>query len=149
MKQKCLTLILLLTVLVIPVSCSDDDNLEPVALTDFNEVKNSIKSGEQLVVVTDLAKCGFPQNLTGRMVMNDVIINNDEYLTFSLSHLTANNPAYPGKAIIENLHYRLFNDGTFEVTIKYIDPDTSEVIYEYEGDIICRINEGVKIFSNL
>jgi hypothetical protein len=124
--------------------------LEPTyaqELNSFQEIYDSVKNGNNISFVINLEACEMKTPVTNFVasISPQAVLLRQNYVVFSNSPITTNNPAFPGRPIMENVTYKLTNADNLNIAVKYFSlPD-----YTIVGDMsaVCPLKTAVKIYS--
>ncbi|MFT4059459.1 MAG: VirK family protein [Legionella sp.] len=116
-------------------------------LQSFSDIYNSVSSGKNIKLVINFDACD-PKPPVGNILVYTkptAVMLRQNYLQFSNSPITTNNPAYPEKPILENVTYRLTNDDKLHVVVKLITlPD---YIVASQSSSVCLLNTAIKVYN--
>jgi hypothetical protein len=117
-------------------------------LPSFSDIYDNISSGKNIKLVINFDACE-PKLPVGSIFVDTkptAVMLRQNYLQFSNSPLTTNNPAYPEKPILENVTYKLTNDDKLHVVVKFITlPDYTIVS---QSSSVCALNTAVKVYNH-
>ena len=68
-------------------------------------------------------------------------------LAFSEQHLTLNNPQFLNMAILENVSYKLDENGKLTLKTVLLDPATFQPKGAQRGAITCVLGKGVQFYT--
>ena len=116
-------------------------------LHSFRDVYDSLSKGKNIKLVINFDECDPKPPVTNILVYTKptAVMLRQNYLQFSNSPITTNNPMYPGKAILENSTYKLTNDDKLNVVVKTITLPDYIVMNQLTS--ICPLNTAVKIYN--
>jgi hypothetical protein len=93
--------------LLLPLSCSADYS------SSYKSVVNAIHYAKPFRVYIDFAKCQPKRANTNAVFTPNTMSVVSKTVNFSDSHLTLNNPLFPGRAVLEQISYQLNTDDSF------------------------------------
>ena len=116
-------------------------------LTSFNAIYDSLSNGRNIKLVIHFDACDPKPPVSNVAVYTTprAVMLRKNYVTFSNSPLTTNNPAYPNKPILENITYKITNDENLKVVMKtFTLPDYNLV---NETSMNCPLKTAVRVYN--
>jgi hypothetical protein len=116
-------------------------------LRSFNDIYDSVSQGKNIKFVINFDACDPKPSVDNIMVYTKptAVMLRQNYLQFSNSPITTTNPAYLGKPILENTTYKLTNDGTLRVVVKWMT--LPEYVLVNQSNSNCPLNTAVKVYN--
>lgn len=121
--------------------------LDPVyaeELKSFQEIYDSVKQGKNIKFVINFENCIMKSPISNLTIFISprAIMLRQNYLKFSHSPMTLNNPNFPDQPIIENVSYKLTSE-SLNMTIKFLSLPNYTVVGETNA--VCPLNKSVKV----
>lgn len=116
-------------------------------LSSFSEITNALIHGHniRMMVQPDVSADPGKASISFFTEVGSVILR-PTYLQFANTHLTTNHPGFEKIPLLENVTYRICNDGEVRITTRIISlPD-----YQINGEhsMICILGHSAKIYTN-
>jgi len=116
-------------------------------LNTFSEISNALMHGNSIRMVVKPDNSSSPGKSTFSFFTEvNAVMLQSSYLQFANTHLTTNHPGFEKIPLLENVTYRISNDGEVHVMTRIITlPD-----YQIKGEhsMICILGHSAKIYTN-
>ena len=116
-------------------------------LKSFNEIYNSIQAGNNIRMIINFDLCSPIPPIANIHVYTapTAIMMRKNYLQFSNSPLTTNNPHFPKKPVLENSTYKMTDNNEVNIVTRVITLPDYAVVNEVNS--VCQLGTAVKIFN--
>lgn len=116
-------------------------------LKSFRDIYDRVSHGKNIKLVINFDACD-PKPTIGNIFVYtkpSAVMLRQNYLRFSNSSITTNNPAYPEKAILESVTYKLTNADKLYVVVKSIALPEYTIVSQSSS--VCTLDTAVKIYN--
>jgi hypothetical protein len=116
-------------------------------LKSFDEILHNVEKGKKIRAVINFDECSpTPPVANIRIFTAPVaIMMRKDYLQFSNSPLTTNNPKFSGEAVIENCTYKIMNTNEVKIVSRTLKLPDYKVVSEMTS--VCPLSSGIKFFN--
>ncbi len=109
-------------------------------LTAYSEIASALTNGNPIRMVVQFGE-SFPTFFTEA----NAVMLRSAYLQFANTHLTTNHPGFEKMAVLENVTYRITDEGEVRITTRILGLPEYQILKEHTLD--CRLGEAAKIFT--
>ncbi len=113
-------------------------------LDSFSKVSKSIMGGNNIRVVIQSNSCDSGKSALSFFTEANSVILRPTYLQFANTHLTTNHPGFEKIPVLENVTYRISNDGEVRIMTRLITLPDYQVKDEHV--MICVLGHSAKIY---
>lgn len=120
-------------------------NAHAIELKSLDAIKMHANRGEYISTILEMQKCSLNAPMNAYHHPLTIAIAKD-HIAFSDNHLTTNHPGYPGRAVLENVTYRISENNDYSMTIRVLDPQSYERIDNGDMKITCKLGDSAHVY---
>ena len=123
-------------------SCAYADELK-----SFHEIYNSLQAGKNIKLLINFDHCTPTPPVSNIQVYTTptAVMMRKNYLQFSNTPLTTNNPMFPKTPILENCTYKITDNNQITITTRVIKLPDYAVMNETTS--VCSLGTSVKVYN--
>jgi VirK protein len=109
-------------------------------LTAYSEIASALKEGHPIRMVVQ-----FGDELPTFYTEANAVMLRPAYLQFANTHLTTNHPGFENSPVLENVTYRITDEGEVRILTRVLSLPEYQILKEHT--LVCSLGDSAKIYS--